>query len=304
MKPRIVLAGGSGFLGQALARELVVKGCEVVVLSRGASRDSKGIRQLHWDGTTVGEWVDSIEGAQAIVNLTGRSVNCRHTPQHRREIMDSRVDSVRVLGEAMKRWAQPPQVFVQASSLAIYGDPGDCWCDEDAPRAEGFSEEVCKRWEAEFEKIDSPGLRKVIMRIGIVLDADKGALPVLARLTRFFLGGRVGNGCQYISWIHVADLTRMFLEAIERSDLSGVFNATGPFPVTNAEFMRELRRALHRPWSPPVPAWATRIGAFFMRTEPSLALTGRRCRSKRFLENGFHFEFPDLRRALADLFSH
>jgi uncharacterized protein (TIGR01777 family) len=304
MKPRVVLAGGSGFLGQALARELVGKGYEVVVLSRGAARDSHGIRQLRWDGRTLGEWAGSIDGARAIVNLTGRSVNCRHTPEHRREIMDSRVNSVRVLGEAMRCSAQPPTVLVQASSLAIYGDPGDRWCDEDSPHAEGFSEEVCKRWEAEFEKIDSPGLRKVVMRIGIVLDPNKGALPVLARLTRFFLSGRVGHGRQYISWIHVADLTRMFLEAIERIDLSGVFNATGPQPVTNAEFMRELRHALHRPWSPPVPAWATRIGAFFMGTEPSLALTGRRCRPKRFLESGFHFEFPELRRALADLFSH
>lgn len=303
MKPRVVLAGGSGFLGQALAREFVGKGYEVVVLSRGAPRDSNGIRQLQWDGKTIGEWSDSIDGAQAIVNLTGRSVNCRHTPEHRREIMDSRVDSVRVLRRAITRCAQPPQVIVQASSLAIYGDPGDRWGDEDAPHADGFSEEVCKRWEAQFEKMDSPGLRKVVMRIGIVLDPHQGALPVLARLTRFFLGGRVGHGRQYISWIHVADLTRLLVEAIERNDLSGVFNATGPQPVTNAEFMRELRRALHRPWSPPVPAWATRIGAFFMRTEPSLALTGRRCRPRRFLESGFHFEFPELRRALADLFA-
>jgi uncharacterized protein (TIGR01777 family) len=303
MRPRVVIAGGSGFLGQALARALVRKSYEVVVLSRGASRDSNPIRQLHWDGKTLDEWADSIDGAQAIVNLTGRSVNCRHTPQHRREIMDSRVDSARVLGAAITRCAQPPRVFVQASSLAIYGDPGDRWCEEDAPHADGFSEEVCKRWEDEFGKIDSPGLRKVVLRIGIVLDADKGALPILARLTRFFLGGRVGNGRQYISWIHVADLTRLFVEAIERIDLSGFFNATGPNPVTNGEFMRELRHALHRPWSPPVPAWATRIGAFFMRTEPSLALTGRRCRPKRFLESGFHFEFPDLRRALADLYS-
>jgi hypothetical protein len=303
MKRRIVIAGGSGFLGQALAPALVGKDYEVVVLSRGASQDLNGIRQLHWDGKTVGEWVDSIDGAQAIINLTGRSVNCRHTSEHRREIMDSRVDSVRVLGEAITRCTRPPQVFVQASSLAIYGDPGDRWCYEDAPEANGFSEEVCKRWEAGLEKVNSPGLRKVVMRIGIVLDADKGALPVLTQLTRFFLGGRVGNGRQYISWVHVADLVRMFVEAIERNELSGVFNATGPNPVTNAEFMRELRRALRRPWSPPVPAWATRVGAFFMRTEPSLALTGRRCRPTRFLESGFHFEFPDLRRALADLYS-
>jgi uncharacterized protein (TIGR01777 family) len=303
MKPRVALAGGSGFLGQSLATALLGRGYEVVVLSRSAPRDGSAIRQLQWDGKTLGDWCQAVDGARAIVNLTGRSVNCRHTPENRREIMESRVDSVRVLGEAVSRSNQPPEVWVQASSLAIYGDPGERWCDEDAPHADGFSEEVCKRWEAEFEKVRVTGLRKVVMRIGIVLDTKKGALPVLARLTQFFLGGRVGTGDQYVSWIHTADLTRMFIEAIERPELSGVFNVTGPNPVTNAEFMRELRHVLHRPWSPPVPAWATRIGAFFMRTEPSLALTGRRCRPKRFLESGFHFEFPELRGALAHLYS-
>ena len=302
MKPRIVLAGGSGFLGQALAKVLIGKGYEVVVLTRGAHREETAIRYLHWDGATLGDWSQSIDGAKALVNLTGRSVNCRHTPEHRREIMESRVNSVRVLGEAVQRCQQPPEVWVQASSLAIYGDPGDRWCDEDAPHANGFSEEVCKRWEGEFAKVDAAGMRKVVMRIGIVLDTEAGALPVLARLTRMFLGGRVGSGKQYVSWIHVADLTRMFVDAIERPDIAGVFNVTGPNPVTNAQFMRELRRVSHRPWSPPVPAWATRIGAFFMRTEPSLALTGRRCRPKRFLESGFHFDFPDLRGALNDLY--
>jgi uncharacterized protein (TIGR01777 family) len=302
MKPRVVLAGGSGFLGRALSKALLGKGYDVVILSRGAHREGGAIRQLHWDGKTLGDWSQSIDGAKAIVNLTGRSVNCRHTPEHRREIMESRVNSVRVLGEAVSRCHQPPEVWVQASSLAIYGNPGDRWCDEDAPPAEGFSEEVCKRWEGEFEKVGAVGMRKVVMRIGIVLDRDDGALPVLDRLNRLFLGGRVGNGRQYVSWIHVADLTRMFVEAIERPEISGVFNVTGPNPVTNADFMRQLRSALHRPWSPPVPAWATHIGAFFMRTEPSLALTGRRCRPRRFLESGFQFEFPDLRGALDDLY--
>ena len=302
MKPRIVLAGGSGFLGQSLTKVLVEKGYDVVILSRGAQRGSAPVQQLHWDGEHLSDWRHSLDGASAVVNLTGRSVNCRHTPEHRREIMESRVNSVRVLGEAVSRCSQPPPVWVQASSLAIYGNPGDRWCDEDSPQADGFSEEVCKRWEGEFEKIHAPAMRKVVMRIGIVLDPENGALPVLARLTRFFLGGRVGNGEQYVSWIHVTDLTQMFLDAIERPELSGVFNVTGPNPVTNAEFMRELRRVLHRPWSPPVPAWATRIGAFLMRTEPSLALTGRRCRPKRFLESGFQFEFPELRGALANLY--
>jgi uncharacterized protein len=303
MKPRVVLAGGTGFLGQSLAKALVDRGYEVVILTRSVPREGSEIRQLQWDGKTIGAWRQAVDGAKAIVNLTGRSVNCRHTQEHCREIMESRVDSVRVLGDAVMRSSRPPEVWIQASSLAIYGDPGGRWCDEDAPHVDGFSEEVCKRWEAEFEKVRVAGMRKAVMRIGIVLDAEKGALPVLARLTRLFLGGRAGTGEQYVSWIHIADLTRMFLEAIERAELSGVFNVTGPNPVTNAEFMRELRHVLHRPWSPPVPAWATRIGAFFMRTEPSLALTGRRCRPKRFLENGFHFEFPELRGALADLYS-
>jgi hypothetical protein len=303
MKPRIVLAGGSGFLGRALAKVLLGKGYEVVILSRGVHREGSAIRQLHWDGKTLGDWSQSLDGAKAVVNLTGRSVNCRHTPENRRQIIESRVNSVRVLGEAVARSEQPAEVWVQASSLAIYGDPGDRWCDELAPNADGFSEEVCKRWESEFANIHAPGMRKIVMRIGIVLDKDEGALSVLARLTRFFLGGRVGSGKQYVSWIHVADLIRMFLEAIERPEISGVYNVTGPNPVTNAEFMRELRRELHRPWSPPVPAWATHIGAFFMRTEPHLALTGRRCQPKRFLENGFHFEFPELRGALANLYS-
>jgi uncharacterized protein (TIGR01777 family) len=301
MSRRIILAGGSGFLGQSLAEVLVGKGYEVIVLGRGASGVRGAIRHVQWDGRTPGEWGGLLDGAKAVVNLTGRSVNCRHTPENRREIMESRVNSVRVLGDAILRCQQPPEVFVQASSLAIYGDPGERWCDEDAPHAEGFSEEVCKQWEGAFDEVQAPGMRKVVFRIGIVLATDQGALPVLARLTRWFLGGTVGHGHQYISWIHIADINRMFVAAIEHPDIAGVFNATGPNPVTNAEFMRELRRALRRPWSPPVPAWATRIGARFMGTEASLALTGRRCRPKRFLESGFQFEFPDLRRALADL---
>jgi len=301
---RIILAGGSGFLGQALGQVLLVKGYEVIVLGRGQSKVSGGIRHEQWDGHTLGGWASLLDGARAVVNLTGRSVNCRHTPENKRQIMDSRVNSVRVLGDAISRCAQPPEVFVQSSSLAIYGDPGDRWCDEEAPQAEGFSAEVCKRWEAAFADVQKAGMRKVVLRIGIALAAGQGALPVLARLTRCYLGGKVSHGRQYISWIHIDDLVRMFVDAIERPDLSGVFNATGPNQVKNAEFMRELRRTLHRPWSPPVPAWATQIGAALMGTEASLALTGRRARPCRFLEHGFQFQFPILRDAIANLYAN
>jgi uncharacterized protein (TIGR01777 family) len=299
---RIVLAGGSGFVGSALSTALVSTGHEVVVLTRAPSHQENGIRHVHWDGHTVEKWSEVLDEAKAVVNLTGKNVNCRHTHDNRREIIESRVNSVRVLGESIAQCTQPPQVFVQASAIGIYGDVGDFWCDENAPHGDGFLAAVSREWEAAFEKVRAPGLRKCLLRLGPVLGPKGGLLEPLARLTRRFLGGHVGSGRQFFSWIHVGDLTRMFLVAIERDDIAGVFNAVAPHPVKNAEFMCELRRALHRPWSPPVPAFAARIGAWIIGTDASLALTGQRCMPKHFLERGFEFEFPELRGALEDLF--
>lgn len=302
MKTRIILAGGSGFLGQSLAELLCAKNYEAVVLTRAPSHQERSVRHVHWDGRRIDEWAELLNGAKAIVNLTGKSVNCRYSPANRREIIDSRVDSVRVLGEAVKNCSNPPEAFIQAGSLAIYGDAGDRWCDENAPEGEGFGADVCRLWEEAFAKIGAPGMRKSLLRIGFALGPKGGILEFLARLTRWFLGGQAGTGRQFVSWIHVADLNRMFLWAIERGDIDGVFNATAPNPITNAELMRELRRAVHRPWSPPVPSLMSHIGAWILATEASLALTGRRCRPKHFLEEGFEFEFPELRPALASIF--
>lgn len=299
---RIVLAGGSGFLGRSLAATLVAKSYDVVVLGRAPSHEVGRVHHVQWDGKTLGEWRKFLDGATAVVNLTGKSVNCRYTPENKRKIIESRVNSVNVLGQAIAKCTKPPAAFVQAGSLAIYGDPGDRWCDENAPQGEGFSADVCRRWENAFNAIAAPEMRKSILRIGFALGPDGGALEMLARLTRFFLGGTVGSGRQFTSWIHIADLNRMFLATIERADISGISNATAPNPVTNAEFMLEMRRALHRPWSPPVPALVAHIGSWFMRTEASLALGGRRCTPKHFIELGFEFEFPELRGALQDLF--
>lgn len=298
---RILLAGGSGFVGQALASVLVAKGYHVVVLGRGAAHRRGGVDYLQWDGQTVGDWSRAIEGAEAIVNLTGKNINCRHTPENRREIIRSRVDSVRILGEAIANCAVPPKVFVQTSGVGYYGDTGDRVTEEDAPRGTDFPAEVCREWEGAFNALNLRATRKVVLRLGVVLGRDGGALPLLEKLTRWFLGGAVGNGRQFISWIHVDDLVRMFVSAIERPELNGVLNATGPVPVTNGEFMRELRRALHRPWSPPVPAPFARAGAWLMGSEGDLALLSSRCIPRRFLEHGFSFQFPSLREAFANL---
>jgi uncharacterized protein (TIGR01777 family) len=192
--------------------------------------------------------------------------------------------------------------FIQATSLAIYGDSGERINDEYAPSGSGFSVEVCQRWEELIHEIELPAIRRIVLRIGFVLGPGGGALAPLVKLTKSYLGGAFGNGKQYISWIHMDDLNEMFRWSIERPYVQGIYNATSPNPVTNSEFMRELRTALNRPWSPPTPELVVQLGAkLIMRTEPSLALAGRRCIPRRFLRQGFEFRQPDLGQTLRDI---
>jgi uncharacterized protein (TIGR01777 family) len=299
----VVLAGGSGFLGRALTEEFVREGYEVVVLTRRPSKVRRPrVREVEWDGRNVcASWARELEGAAAVVNLTGRSVDCRYTAENRREILESRVGSVEAVGRAVRASASPPRVFVQAGSLAIYGDAGGRVCDERAPAGKGFPVEVCLRWERAFDSLELPRTRKILLRIGFVLGRDGGALPTLARLARFHLGGAAGDGRQYISWLHARDFRRLVLWCVERPEAAGVFNATGPCPLTNAEFMFELRCALKRPWGLSTPAWLVRLGALVLRTEAELALTGRRCIPDRLVEMNFKFLYTNLESALADL---
>ena len=297
---RVVLAGGSGFLGRALAGRLLADGYEVVVLSRGRSRNVRG-GVLAWDGSTLGDWARSLEDALAVVNLAGKSINCRPTPSHRREIVGSRVASVRVLGEAVGRCRRPPRVFVQTSAVGIYGDSGDAVCDESSPPGGGFLGETCRQWEKAFEESPTPGVRRVLLRLGVVLGREGGAFPSLARLARWFLGGAVGQGRQYVSWVHIADAVRIFRAAIDRDDFQGVYVAAAPQPATNAQFMRELRAAVHRPWSPPVPAVAVRLAGWLAGINAELALAGQRCVPRKLMAQGFAYEFGELRPALNDL---
>jgi uncharacterized protein (TIGR01777 family) len=300
MRGRIILAGGSGFLGQALSAHLTANGYQTIVLSR-SRQPREGF--VHWDGTSLGDWSSQLDGAQAIVNLTGRSVDCRYTQGNRREIVASRVDSVRVLAEAVRQCDAPPEVWIQAASLAIYGDAGSRICDDDAPHGSGFSVDVCEKWEHELDRQDLGLMRRVVLRIGFALAAGGGALGRLATLTRWFLGGAVGNGRQYISWVHIQDVNRLFAWCLENDHARGVYNATGRSPVTNREFMAALRRALHRPWSPRTPAMAVRLGAYLMGTEAELALTGRRCMPTRLKDEGFDFRYTDLDASLREIFA-
>jgi uncharacterized protein (TIGR01777 family) len=299
---RIILAGGSGFVGRALAPLLLANGYNIVVLGRGAPHREGGVDYLQWNGRTPGAWVTAIDGAEGIVNLTGKNINCRHTTENRREVIRSRVDSVRVLGNAIARCTNPPKVFVQTSGVGYYGDTGAHAADEDAALGGGFTADVCRQWEGAFVALDLPATRKVILRLAVVLGRQGGALPVLEKLTLWFLGGAVGSGRQFISWIHLSDVVRLFTASIEQTEFTGVFNATAPAPVPNSEFMAELRRALHRPWSLPVPAPLARVGAWLMGSDGDLALLSSRCVPRRFLEHGFQFQFPTLPDAFANLY--
>ena len=304
-KKRILLAGGSGFIGQALAGELLQHDYDVVVLTRSLRErdEDDGIKEVEWDGEHVGEWIQYLEGAEAVVNLTGRNVNCRHTPENLREIVESRVNSVKAIAGGIYHVTRPPRLWVQASAVGFYGNRGEEWCDEKSSNGQGRLAEICRRWEEAFHAATAPKTRRSLFRIGIVLGRDGGALPLLAHYTKWFLGGAAGNGRQYVSWIHLADLVRMFRLALEYDNFfTGTYNAVAPNPVTNAEFMRVLRRTLYRPWCPPVPAWAVKLGCKLTLTEASLALDGCRCLPERFLESGFQFKFPELRPALKNIY--
>lgn len=298
---RILLAGGNGFLGRLLAKTFHANDYEVGVLTR-APAGRVGVRELEWDGRHIGEWIAFLDGAEAVVNLTGKNINCPHTPENLRELAESRVNSVNAIAAALEHIQVQPRAWVQAGAIGFYGDPGEAVCDENSPAGSDALAKICEPWEDAFVAVRSPKTRKILLRIGFVLGRTGGALPVLEKLTKRFLGGRAGNGRQFISWVHHADLTRMFLDGVEREKMTGIFNATAPNPVTNGEFMRELRRALHRPWSPPTPAWAVKIGARLMNSEPSLALSGCRVVPRRLMNAGFRFKFPELREALADLY--
>jgi len=299
---RIVLAGGAGFLGRHLARTLERRGYDVVILTRNAERYDGPGRAVSWDGETVEDhWMSELEGARALVNLAGKSVDCRRTQANYEGILQSRIHSTRVLGDALRKVYRVPEVWVQAGSLAIYGDAGDRICDESGFIPDEYPTDVCVAWEEALGEAIRPEMRWAMLRIGFVLGRDGGALPTLAGLTKLGLGGTIGSGKQWISWIHIDDMMRLFVEAIENPAVHGIYNATGLQPVPNAEFMETLRSTLGVPFGIPAPAPLVKLAAPVINTDPDLALNGRRGLPVRIHGLGFQFRFHELEDALADL---
>ena len=306
---RVILAGGSGFLGKLLAEYLQPRGWEPVVLTRTPAANSR-FKEIVWDARTRGEWVKSLEGAEAVINLAGRSVNCRFTPENRRLVMDSRVDSTRVIGEAIARCKQPPRVWLNSGTATIYkhtfGPPHDETSTDFASDKEAkdeYSVEVARAWEKAFDEAVDTRTRRSALRITLALGTvEGGVFQILRRLARLGLGGRMGSGQQFVSWIHDEDFCRAVEWVLENNELTGPVNLAAPNPVTNLEMAATFRRVCGGlPFGLPATEWMLEVGAFVLRTETELLLKSRRVVPGKLLASGFQFRFPKMEDALRDL---
>jgi len=301
-KEKIVIAGGSGYIGTELSKALLEQGYEVCVLSRSAPKMQSAVRFVQWDGETLDNWVDELNGANALINLTGRSIDCVKTPENSDDILRSRVVPTLLLGKAIRKIKNPPPVWIQMSTAHIHGDPLSTTCTEGSETGFGFAPIVGRAWEKAYNEAVLPEMRQVILRTSFVLGKNSGAIKRLAFLARIGLGGKIGHGKQGMSWIHEADMNGLFLRAIANELMSGIYIATAPEPVSNAVFMQQMRKAVGMPIGLPSPAWLVKTGTAILKTDPELALYGRFCRSEKLEEEGFEFQFPELEGALKDLF--
>jgi uncharacterized protein len=307
---KIVIPGGTGQVGTLLARAFSADGHDVVILSRGGGK-SPG-RVVLWDAATIAPWAEEIDGADVVINLAGHNVNCRYSAKNRRLIKESRVNSTRVVGQAIAGAARPPRVWLQASTATIYAHSYDRANDEatgilggdepNAPDSWRFSIDVAKAWEQAASEMKTLRTRLVLLRSAMTMSPDPGGIfDVLLRLVRFGLGGTAGDGRQYVAWIHERDFIRAVSWLIEHEQLAGPVNIAAPNPVPNAEFIRTLREAWGTGMGLPAAKWMLEVGAFFLRTETELVRKSRRVVPGRLLESGFSFLFPGWKDAAEDL---
>ncbi len=306
---KIVIPGGSGQVGAILGRAFQRDGHEVVVVSRRPS--DAPWRVVHWDGATLGEWAKEIDGCDAVINLAGRSVNCRYTAANRKDILDSRILSTRIVGQAISEASRPPRAWLQASTATIYSHSFDEPNDEttgvigdwdNSPDSWAFSVDVARACEQALAEADTPSTRKIALRSSMTMSADPGGIfATLLGLVRRGLGGSVAGGRQYVSWIHEGDFVAAVAWLIDHEVIAGAVNVCAPHPLPQAEFMRALRRAAGVPIGLPATKLMASVGAFFMETETELILKSRRVVPGRLLDRGFTFKYPDWPEAAVDL---
>ena len=300
---KIIIFGGSGFLGVNLAKALLKKEYEVLIVSRNKPKEQGTWKFVSWDAQTLGDWVQELEDAEAFVNLVGRTVDCVKTAENCDAILRSRVDSTKLIGKALTCLERQPKTWIQMSTAHRYGDSAEVTCDENSTFGYGLAPYVGAKWEEAYIQSVLPNIRQVIVRTSFVLGKSGGALKTMALITKFGLGGKAGHGQQGISWIHEEDMNRIFIDAIENEQRVGAYIATAPKPVSNEVYMNALRKVLGVKVGLPAFSWMIKLGAsFIMRTDPDLVLAGRYCVPKRLQDEGFEFLFPSVEEAFRNLF--
>ncbi|MBK9264750.1 MAG: DUF1731 domain-containing protein [Polyangiaceae bacterium] len=307
---KIIIPGGSGQVGQVLARHFVGQGHDVVVLCRSAQVPAG--RVVSWDGRTLGGWASEIDGADVVINLAGRTVNCRYTEENLRQMMDSRVESTRVVGQAIERASRPPKLWLQMSTATIYAHRFDAPNDEatgiiggdelDVPSYWAYSVQIAKNWEQALNEAKTPSTRKIALRTSMVMSPDReGIFDVMSGLVRFGLGGSAAGGNQFVSWIHDKDFVRAIEFLMAHEEMDGPVNVASPGPLPYNDFMRAMRDAWGIRLGLPATKWMLEIGAWAMRTDTELVLKSRRVVPGRLLEKGFAFDFTEWSKAAKDL---
>lgn len=298
---KLVIAAGTGFLGQALIAYFKDKVQEIIILTRKPLPNKDNIRYVYWDAKTLGSWQAELNNADALINLTGKSVNCRYTITNKNEILNSRIDSTAVLDKAVAQCANPPKHWINASTATIYRHSEDLQMDENNGEiGTDFSMNVAKMWERIFFGTDTLGTLKTAIRTSIVLGNTGGAFPIMKSLAKAGLGGKQGNGRQYISWVYELDFARA-VEFILTEKLTGPVNVTAPNPIKNTSFMSALRNAVNMPIGIPQPEWLMKIGAKVIGTETELVLKSRNVVPVRLLKSGFEFKFDHAENAIKAL---
>lgn len=294
----LLIAGGTGFIGAYLEDYFSKKDYSVKILTRKPTKDN----HLFWDGKTLGQWKEQLEGLDVLINLTGKSVDCRYTEINKKLILSSRVDSTTILGNAINTCQNPPKTWLNSSTATIYKHSlNKEMTEENGIIGEDFSMNVAKSWEKAFLDVENENTRKITLRIAIVLGKKGGALIPLKNITKLGLGGKQGNGNQKVSWIHELDLARSIIFLIENNTLHGAFNLSAPNPNNNKSLMLLLRKKLRIPFGLNQPKWLLKLGAKMIGTEPELVLKSRNVIPKRLLENGFRFKYNDINNALDNL---
>ena len=295
---KIIIAAGTGFLGKNLEKYFIEKGNQVYILTRNPKRKN----EIRWDAKTLGEWKNLLEGSDVLINLAGKSVDCRYTEKNKREIYDSRINSTKVLQQAVDNCINKPKVWLNASSATIYvHSETHLNTEENRIIGDDFSMNICKSWEKEFFKTENEDIRKVALRTSIVLGNNGGAFTKLKLITKLGLGGKQGRGNQNISWIHIDDFCKAVEYIIENKNLSGGINVTSPNPLSNEEFMRKLRKEMKIPLGLNATIWQLEIASILLKTETELLLKSRNVYPEKLMNNGFKFSYPDIETAFKNL---